>query len=470
MTARPTEDELFEQAVAPLRVVQPEPEAADPMPDEPLTELGYARRLISVYGGQIRYVPAWKRWLAWDGRRWENDDSGRAHRCAKLIARRLTTALVESDEESWKIAKARTMESARSIKAVLELTSTELEVVTAPDRLDADPFLLNTPAGTVDLRTRQLRPHNPADLLTKITGASLRRDAPAGVFSAFLERVQPDADMRAYIARVAGHALTGQVAEHVLPIFYGIGGNGKSTFIRAVLAALGDYAGPADPELLVARSFDAHPTGVADLFGKRVAVVDESDNGRRLAEATVKRLTGGDKLKARRMREDFWEFEPSHTFLMLTNHKPVITGTDEGIWRRIALVPWDVVIPRDEYDLELDDKLKGELDAVLAFMVRGFVDYRSSGLNPPETARQATAEYRDESDAVARFIEELCELDPDLKSRSEDLYRRWVCWCEAEGEEKGTNKAFSLELENRGFNKRRTSAGYVWRGLGMRGA
>jgi putative DNA primase/helicase len=159
-----------------------------------------------------------------------------------------------------------------------------------------------------------------------MAGAALDPKAPGNAFGAFLARVQPDPEMRAYLGRLVGHSLEGRVTEHILPIFHGDGANGKGTFIGAVLAALGDYADAADPELLNARTFDAHPTGVADLFGLRLAVLHGSDAGRRLAEGTVKRLTGGDRLKARRMREDFWHFEPSHTFVMLTYHKPVVSG------------------------------------------------------------------------------------------------------------------------------------------------
>jgi len=190
-----------------------------------------------------------------------------------------------------------------------------------------------------------------------MTGAAYRSDAVGPEFTKFLERVQPAQAMRDYLARLLGHGLEGRVVSRVLPIFHGAGANGKSTLTTASTSALGDYPAPADHELLTARTFDAHPTGTADLFGPRLALLHESDHGRRLAEGTVKRLTGGDRLKARRMREDFWWFDPSHTFLMLTNHKPIISGTDEAIWRRIKLVPWDVVIPEHERDEELGDRL-----------------------------------------------------------------------------------------------------------------
>jgi putative DNA primase/helicase len=299
-------------------------DVADPLPGEPRTELGYARRLVHVYGGRLRYVPAWRRWLVWDGSRWTHDTTGQAHRWMKAIARRLTAdaiAIADKDDRKAAIAAARRGESSHAVAGALTLAGTEAEIVVTPDDLDADPFLLNCANGTLDLRTGACREHNPADLLTKMAGATYDPDAQGVEFVKFLERVQPGPAMRAYLARLLGHALEGRVVSHILPIFHGAGANGKGTLTAAVLAALGDYGDAADPELLTARTFDAHPTGTADLCGLRLAVLHESDHGRRLAEGTVKRLTGGDRIKARRMRENFWSFEPSHTFLMLTNHK-----------------------------------------------------------------------------------------------------------------------------------------------------
>lgn len=333
----------------------------DPLPGgEPPTELGYARRLIKVYGGWLRYVPAWRRWLIWDGTWWAHDSTGQAARWMKAIARSLTAdamAIEDNDDRAKALSAAKRGESSRAIAGALTLASTEAELAVSPGQLDADPYLLNCTNGTLNLRTGELHDHDPADMLTKMTGAAFDPDAAGPEFAKFLKRVQPQDEMRAYLGRLLGHALEGRVTEHVLGIFHGIGRNGKGTLIGAVDSALGDYADPADPELLTARTFDAHPTSTADLFGLRLAILHETDKGRRLAEATVKRLTGGDRLKARRMREDFWSFDPSHTFVMLTNHKPLISGTDEAIWARLRLVPWDVVIPAAERDLALADKL-----------------------------------------------------------------------------------------------------------------
>ncbi len=334
-----------------------------------------------------------------------------------------------------------------------------------PDDLDADPFLLNCTNGTLDLRTGERRPHDPADLITKVTAGAYDPAASGRVFQEFLQRAQPDEAMRVYLSLLVGHGLVGQVIEHLLQIHCGEGANGKLTFVNATGAALGDYAAPADPELLTARTFDAHPTGVADLFGLRLAILHEADRGRRLAEGTVKRLTGGDRIKARRMREDFWSFEPSHTFVMLTNHKPIITGTDEGIWRRIRLVPWAVVVPAEDRDEHLGDKLALEADYVLTWLVQGCLAWREHGLTDPEPVTRATSAYRDESDALGRFLSDRTMNHGQVKSS--DLFDAWSKWCAGEGEDPGTQTAFSIALTNRGYDKKPASSGNFWQGLGL---
>jgi putative DNA primase/helicase len=444
--------------------------AADPMPDEPHTEYGYARRLVDVYGDRLRFVPAWRRWLVWDGTRWAHDDSGQAHRWMKATARRLTVdamSVMDADRRRAALRETKRAESAAGVAAALTLAGTEREVVVTPDQLDADPFLLNCANGTLDLRTLELRKHDPADLLTKVTGAAYDPDAAGAEWSRFLARVQPDAEMRAYLARLHGHALEGRVVEHVLPIHWGEGANGKGTFLTAVKTALGDYADAADPDLLTARTYDAHPTGVADLFGLRLAILHETDRGRYLAEGTVKRLTGGDRVKARRMREDFWSFDPAHTFVILTNHKPRVGGTDEAIWRRLRLIPWPVVIPATEQDGHLGDLLAVEADAVLAWLVAGYRDWREHGLADPDPVTDATKDYRDESDALGRFLDQRCLLMAAAHVRSSELYAEWRRWCAAQGEEPDTDKAFTRALQGRGYDTRRTKIGAVWDGIGL---
>jgi putative DNA primase/helicase len=448
---------------------EPPPDPGEPGPGvrEPVTELGYARRLVASYGARLRYVPAWRRWLLWDGTRWAHDSTGQAQRWMKSIARAQTAwamAVEEDRDRAAAIRLTRRGETSAAVAGALTLASTEPRIVVTPDDLDADPFLLNCANGTLDLRTGELREHDPGDLLTKVTRAAWRQDAAGPEFAKFIKRVQPDERMRAYIGRLLGHALEGRVTEHVLGIFYGTGRNGKGTLIGAVKSALGDYADAADPDLLTARTFDAHPTGTADLFGLRLAILHETDQGRRLAEATVKRLTGGDRIKARRMREDFWSFDPSHTFVMLTNHKPIVGGTDEAIWSRLRLVPWTVVIPLEERDLGLADKLELELDAVLAFVVKGYQDWRERGLDDPEQVTQATQAYRQESDALGRFIEQRC-VPGHGSCGSAELFAAWSKWCAREGTEPGTATAFAALLQNKGFDNYTYSGRRRWRSI-----
>lgn len=442
----------------------------DPLPKEPRTEYGYARRLIHVYGDELRYVPAWRQWLVWDGTRWCPDVTGQAARWMKVIARRITTdalAITDADKRRSALRDAKRGESSSGIAGALTLASTEDEVAIAHDALDADPFLLNCVNGTLDLRTCELRAHDPADLLSKITGASYRPEVTGQAFLQFLADVQPDEAMRSFLARLLGHALEGRQTVHVLPIFWGEGANGKSTLVDAAVAALGDYAAPAAAGLLTARNFDPHPTETADLFGRRLAVLHETDAGRRLAEGTVKRLTGGDRIKARRMRENFWSFDPSHTFVMLTNHKPLVSGNDEGIWRRLKLVPFSVVIPVDKRDEELPDRLALEFDAILGWLIGGYQAWRRDGLDEPKAVTTATASYREESDALGRFIGERCLEGPHRWVRSSELFAAWSAWCAREGEETGTNKAFTTALQNRGHDTERTNRGAVFKRLGL---
>jgi putative DNA primase/helicase len=439
----------------------------DPLPIEPMTELGYARRLIEVYGARLRFVVAWNRWLIWDGTRWAPDTDGQAPRWMKVIARAVTSAVILDQAEKDVLRAAKRAESNGSVKGALTLASTEPEIAVSPDDLDADPYLLNCRNGILDLRTGQLGPHDPVRLLTKMAGSACEPGAPGPTFTKFLERIQPDPAMREYLSRLLGHALDGTVAAHILPIFYGDGANGKSTLVDAVMAALGDYADAADPDLLRARTFDAHPTGVADLYGLRLALLHESDAGHRLAEGTVKRLTGGDRLKARRMREDFWSFDPSHTFVMLTNHKPVVGGTDEGIWRRLRLVPFEVVIPPEERDEGLGRQLAEELPAVLAWLVGGYRAWRAGGFAEPQQVTEATDAYRAESDPLGRFITERCLLMASYYTGSTDLFTAYEKWCATEREDAGTPTAFATAMKAKGFESSKSNGRMRWRGIGL---
>jgi putative DNA primase/helicase len=432
----------------------------DAEPDFGSTEadLANARRLAAQFGDQLRYVVPWKKWLCWDSTRWAPDDTGQAVRYAKQVADELPGTLKGG-------GPSRT-QTAAGINAMLSLAGTEPGIALTPKSLDADPYLLNVGNGTVDLHTGQLRAHDPADLITKICGASYHKDATAPGFTEFMETVQSDPVMRDFLARLFGHALIGKVVEHVLAVCYGAGANGKTTLVEAVTKTFGDYARPVDPGLLIDRG-EVHPTSTAALFGLRLAVTHETDAGRRLAEGTVKRLTGGDKITARRMREDFWDFDPSHTIVMHTNHKPTVAGTDEGIWRRLRMIPFDVVIPEEQRDGKLPERLALEVDGILTWLINGHRQWQDHGLAEPTKVTAATEAFRGESDMLGLFISERCMLGAYATVQSSELFAAWCEWCKRENFDAGTQTAFSRELTNRGFEKSRTRASKVWHGIDL---
>ncbi len=423
-----------------------------------------AYRLAAAYSDRLMFVHGLG-WHVFDGQRWAEDHRGASTRAVLDI---LQTALADSLHDPDLRADVRKCESSSGVAGVLELSSAlEPFAFTVAD-LDADPYVLNTVSGALDLRTFELRPHNPHDRITKVTRGSYRPDDSGEVWPSFLKRVLPDEDVCSFLQRVAGVGLVGVVLEQVLAILTGTGANGKGVFYKAVGHALGDYATVAEPDLFMHRE-GAHPTGEMDLRGVRWVVVSESDKDRRLAEATMKRLTGGDELKARRMRQDFVRFMPSHTPILVTNHLPKVSGDDPAMWRRMRVVPFDVVIPEDERDSHLDERLQLEADAVLSWAVAGYRLYGDrGGLAEPESVRVATNRYQLDSDAVGRFIDECCLVNPHMFCTTADAFARWARWAVADGAEAMSSKAFGQALDRHGYPAGPGGrAGRQRRGLGL---
>jgi putative DNA primase/helicase len=332
--------------------------------------------------------------------------------------------------------------------------------------------LFNVLNGTIDLRTGRLRPHRREDYLTKLCPIKLPTDAGVDpiLWLEFLHRIfEGKAQLIEFLQRLIGMALVGEVLEHVLPIFHGIGANGKSVFLETICGMLGsDYAMNAPPGLLIASKSERHPTELADLHGKRFVAAIETADGGRLSEALVKELTGGDSIRARRMREDFWQFRPSHTVVLATNHRPTIRGTDHGIWRRIRLVPFSVVIPDAEQDKELGIKLRAEWSAILRWAVAGCLAWQRDGLQAPPEVLAATSDYRTDSDTLGEFLRDRCDIDNAFEARATDLYRSYKNWAEGRGEYVETQTRFGLRLAERGFAKGRDGSNRVtYRGIGL---
>ncbi|WGJ87733.1 phage/plasmid primase, P4 family [Gordonia sp. SMJS1] len=446
---------------------QAPPDNAAPTTEIHRGQVRMAYRLAGAYKGRLLHVTGIG-WHRWDGQRWAYDDTGAASRAVLDILER---AWREARDDKDLTADVRKCESHAGITGVLAIAGTLTDFCATVRDLDADPYLLNTASGTFDLRTGTLRPHNPADRITKVTRAAVADTVdPTSSWQGFLDRVLPDPEVRDYLQRVAGVALLGRVTEHILAILTGTGANGKGTFYKALCWALGDYASTAEPDLFMHRQ-GAHPTGEMDLLGRRLIVVSESEKDRRLAEATMKRLTGGDTIRARRMRQDFIEFEPSHTPLLITNHLPKVSGDDPAIWRRLRVIPFAVEIPPAEREKTLDERLQIDADVVLAWAIAGWRDYRTRGdLAEPAAVVVATDEYHKASDAISRFVDDCCITStPALKATTSQLFKAWDAWRAEDGAEAVSQKAFGQALDKHGYPVTdKTRIGRFRAGIGLK--
>ncbi len=402
-------------------------------------------------------------WHVYDGTRWCEDDKGAAPRAVLEVLR---DALAESVGDKQLRADVAKCESKAGVEGVLGIAAALVEFAATVDDLDADPYLLNVANGTLDLRTMHLQAHDPADRLTRITVGAYWPDVDPGEWGTFLASVLPDADERAYLQRVIGQALYGRVTEHLFPVLIGEGANGKGTFYGAVEAALGDYATVIDPSLLMASEKGRAPgPELMELLGTRLVFGSETEEGRKLDEPTMKRLTGGDKLTARRLYREPVTWTPSHQIVYVTNHKPEVKGNDPAVWRRIRVVPFEVVVPVAQRDGALPERLLLHADAILAWAVAGYVDYREHGMSEPATVVQATGEYQADSDAVGRFLAEGCMVGPASTSTTRELFTAWQRWAIADGAEVITEKAFAKELDRRGYPAKKTKRGMTRAGL-----
>ncbi|MDP9440393.1 MAG: phage/plasmid primase, P4 family, partial [Actinomycetota bacterium] len=415
------------------------------------TDAGNAKRLMALHGSKIRRVEKWRKYLVWTGTRWEIDGTCQVERWAKDVPQAIIEEMryiTDKEERREHASFSFRTESHARVVAMIASFRSEPGVTVKATEFNKDPMLLNVQNGTLDLRTGELRPHDPDDLITQMAATEYDPSAACPEWDRFIEEILPSDELRAFFKRLVGYSLTGRVKEHILPILYGIGANGKSTVLNVLLAMMGDYGIQAVDDLLVAKG-DAHSTERADLFGKRLVVCVETEEGRRLNEALVKRLTGGEDVRARRMREDNWQFVASHTILMATNHKPRVLGTDRGIWRRLRLLPFDVSFAEEDQDKDLPEKLEKELPGILRWSVEGCLEWQRDGLGRPDEVAKATEGYRGEMDVLATFLEERCVLIPDAVTGATRLYKEYQSWAEESGEKAWPQKLFGGKLEDR---------------------
>jgi putative DNA primase/helicase len=431
-----------------------------------------AKQLVALHGAEIRFCGPWKKWLSFDGTRWARDESGDIERRAKDTIESFYAEAAKVPDKTLRKAlreHALKSESAGKIASMISLAKSELPIPILPEALDQDPWLLNAQNGTVDLATGKMRPHSLKDFITRVAGCAFDPDAGCPMFERFLSEIfKGDRGLIAFIQKLAGYSLTGSTREQILVIEYGSGRNGKSTFQRILQEVLGEYAASTPSETLLARYGDdgGASNDLARLYGIRFVSAIEAEDGRRLAEARIKQVTGGDRIAARFLYGEFFEFEPQFKLWLATNHKPEIRGTDEAIWRRIRLIPFEHTIQEENVDPDLLEKLRLELPGILAWAVRGCLLWQQEGLAPPEKVRSATATYREEQDLIAAFVRDRCVTGGEtLEESAGALFKSFKSWCDEQGEKSTSSAKFGRRLGEAGFKVTRKNSGNFRKGI-----
>lgn len=418
----------------------------------PFTDVGNAERLAEVLRGRATWCHMWKCWLIWDGQRWQRDELGGAPimRDAIGVIRGTISKSTDPAVSKWALKS----QERKMLNSMVELAKALPGIPSAPSDFDRDDWLLNLPNGTLDLRTGELRSPRREDRITRLGGVPYDPDPDIELWIKFLDRVTDGSrDLQTFLCRAAGYSLTGSTREQCLMFLYGSGRNGKSTFMDLMMHCMGDYAVHTPTEtLMVKRENPGVPNDLARLKGARLVAATETEAGKRLAESLVKQLTGGDPITARYLHAEFFTFTPTFKLWMSGNHKPAIRGSDEGIWRRMRLVPFDVRIPESEADPDLKDKLKAAAQGILRWMVEGCLDWQQTrGMPMPAQVENATSGYRRDMDTIGDFIEECIEAAPNEFLPSGQVYKAYRTWCEEHGEHARTQKALSQEMVDRGF-------------------
>lgn len=433
------------------------------------TDLGNTERFISQHNDALRYCPQLRQWLCWTGEQWTIDTAGQVTEKAKETVRTIENeTILAGDDQGLRnqiLAHAEKSQSWPRIKAMIKLAESDPDIQVNAADIDVDPMLLNCPNGTIDLSTGELLPHNKDYLITKSTHVPYDENATCPQWLAFLNRIMGgNESMANYIQRIIGYSLTGSMSEQCLFIFNGFGANGKSTCMDAVRKMLGDYAMHTPSSTLLSNNV-AIRNDLARLRGARFVSAVEIEIGKKLDEALTKEVTGGDPITSRFLFREYFEQKPTFKLFIAANYKPEIRGMDHGIWRRIRLIPFNVVLADDEIDRDLPKKLEAELPGILAWAVQGCLDWQRGGLGMPNEVVTATREYREESDVLSKFIEDRCEQSRHAVVSIKNLYDAYEAWTEENAEDILSKKTFGHLLKQRGFKQGKSGGIRFWTGL-----
>lgn len=411
------------------------------------------------HGPHWKHISAWGTWYQWGGKVWERDETGMVRELARRVCR-------SAAQQANKAADARNIASDKKMTAVLRVAAADPNVALSPSQWDAHPMLLNTPSGVVDLITGEINSHDPGLLISQMTTASPGRDCQQWI--SFLHEITDGScELQTYLARLAGYCLTGSTREQAFAFLYGHGANGKSVFLQTLASIMGSYAATATLDTFMSSRTDRHLTELAGLRAARLVLVPETEAGRSWAEARIKTVTGGERLRANFMRRDHFEFEPQFKLLVAGNHRPTLNGVGEAMRRRLHLVPFDVTIAPERRDLRLTEKLLSERDGILGWMLAGCAAWQREGLAPPPSVRAAAEDYFAAEDLIGQWILERCISGVAHKVSAAQLFQSWKAWAEDGGYSPGSQKALGEALRARGYAQTTIRRARGWSGIGL---
>ncbi|MGG0645469.1 phage/plasmid primase, P4 family [Bacillus mycoides] len=455
----PPEEKKYEVYISDSSIEDTE-EIIDEAPKFHLTELGNTERIAYYHGENVRYCNELE-WLIWNGKHWHEDSKRQIEAItAKTLRALYGEAKATEDKYQSKMLHDWAKKCERRTIRINSILDVRPMVSVKKKELDSHSFLFNCDNGVIDLKTGELLPHDRDWLLTKLSPIKYDRNAECPNWKAFLESIfkthtgEADHELINYLQKAIGYSLTGVTKEQVMFFLFGNGRNGKSTFINIIQDLLGDYGRQTNSDTFLKKRNDSGINNdVARLDGARFVSAVESEEGQQLSEALVKQITGGEKMSARFLRQEYFEFTPEFKVFFTTNHKPIVKGSDEGIWRRIMLIPFTITIPKDKIDYDLPDKLAKEMPGVLRWAVEGCMKWQAEGLRAPEAVKAATAEYREDMDILAPFIDENCTVNSSVRIEAKSMYENYTKWCYQNNELELKNRAFYRQLEVRGFKK-----------------
>lgn len=438
-----------------------EPEILVPLPAPPLedksgaipySDAWLAARILQEHGANLRYCAPLGGWLSWDSQRWLRDRQQQAfHLAGKTLRAAGREALATSKKAKDAEADARRCASVNATDNALRYASASPSVNVPVEMFDADPWSLNTPAGVLDLKSGMLLPSDASRLFTRCTSVAPEHQTPVRWLQFLDEVTGCDPELVTYLQTLAGYCLTGVTREHMLAFFYGSGGNGKGTFLNTISKIMGDYAEVAAMDTFVSSRFDRHPAELAALVGARLVTAQETQEGRSWDEAKVKAITGGDKISARFMRENFFTYTPQFKLCFAGNHRPRLHNLDAAMRRRFQLVPFNIT-PR-AVDKDLDEKLHAEAGGIMQWMLVGCTQWQRDGILVPRAVRQATETYFEDEDPLGRWLTEATEPIDDGGCGTRELFAAWRAWCSDRNERPGTERTFAQSMQQRGHEK-----------------